>query len=629
MSSHARSPQSRTPSDDLDQVAELGQQFRVDAIRMSTAAGSGHPTSSLSAAELLAVLAARHLRYDWQHPSNPGNDHLVMSKGHASPLLYAMFKAAGVVSDYELMTTYRRIGSPWEGHPTPALPWVDVATGSLGQGLPDAVGIALAGMHLEKAPYRVWVLCGDSELAEGSMWEALDKAAYFRLRNLTVLVDVNRLGMRGPTELEWDLPAYARRVAAFGCRHLEVDGHDVAAIDAALQEAVDLDQPTVLLAKTRKGHGFTGFEDAEGWHGKVLPPDIAEQAIAELGGPRELSLPRSLPAACPPAPPHPNRPVTLPEYPAGSRIATRTAFGDTLASLGSALPRLVVVDGEVGNSTHADAFAAMHPERYFDVFTAEQQMVATAIGLSVRGFIPFAATFGAFLTRAHDFIRMAAVSRANIRLVGTHAGVEVGPDGASQMALEDLAMMRAVHGSTVLYPSDATSTSYLVQAMAERSGVVYLRATRGAYPVLYEPGEPFPIGGAKLLRSSSHDQVTLIGAGVTTHSCLEAAQLLETEGIVARVIDLYSVKPIDSKTLQDAAEATHGRLVVAEDHHPEGGLGDAVLAALNSTSTTARVEHLAVRVRPGSGSPPELIDEVGLGARHIVAASHRLLGGGS
>jgi transketolase len=317
----------------------------------------------------------------------------------------------------------------------------------------------------------------------------------------------------------------------------------------------------------------------------------------------------------------------LPQYRIGAKIATRIAFGDTLTALGAALPRVVVVDAEVGNSTHADAFAALHPERYFDVFTAEQQMVAAAIGLSVRGYIPFAATFGAFMTRAHDFIRMASVSRANIRLVGTHAGVEVGPDGASQMALEDLAMMRAVHGSTVLYPCDATSTSYLVKEMAYRDGVVYLRATRGAYPVLYESDATFPIGGSKVLRSSIHDEVTLIAAGFTVHTCLEAARLLTEEGICARVIDLYSVKPIDGRTLRDAAEATRGRLVVVEDHHPEGGLGDAVLAALNSTRTTARVEHLAVRIRPGSGSPEELVDQAGLSARHIVAASHRLLDG--
>jgi transketolase len=612
---------------DPDDAAELAQQFRVDSIRMSTAAGSGHPTSSLSAADLIAVLAARHLKYDWEQPSDPGNDHLIFSKGHASPLLYALYKAAGVVSDDELMSTYRRLGSPWEGHPTPALPWVDVATGSLGQGLPDAVGIALAGKHLDELPYRVWVLCGDSEFAEGSMWEALDKAAYYGLDNLTMLVDINRLGMRGPTELGWDLSAYARRIAAFGCRHLEVDGHDVAAIDAALAEAADFDRPTAILARTVKGRGFAGFEDATGWHGKPLPAATAEEAIAGLGGRRDRRLTPRLPAVQPssPRPAAPASDPVLPTFTIGSSIATRIAFGDALTALGSANPKVVVVDGEVGNSTHADAFAALHPERYFDVFTAEQQMVATAIGLSVRGYLPFAATFGAFLTRAHDFIRMAAVSRVGLRLVGTHAGVEVGPDGPSQMALEDLAMMRSVHGSTVLYPSDATSTASLVMAMVDCPGVVYLRATRGAYPVLYDGGETFPIGGSKVLRSSPQDQITLVGAGVTLHSCLAAGDLLEAGGIKCRIIDLYSVKPIDSKTLRDAALTSSGRVVVAEDHYPEGGLGEAVLTSLVSTGTPVRLEHLAVRQMAGSGSPQELVNQAGLSAAHVVAAARRLL----
>jgi transketolase len=612
---------------DLDDTAELAQQFRVDSIRMSTAAGSGHPTSSLSAADLIAVLAARHLKYDWEQPSDPGNDHLIFSKGHASPLLYALYKAAGVVSDDELMSTYRRLGSPWEGHPTPALPWVDVATGSLGRGLPDAVGIALAGKHLDKLPYRVWVLCGDSEFAEGSMWEALDKAAYYGLDNLTMLVDINRLGMRGPTELGWDLSAYARRIAAFGCRHLEVDGHDVAAIDAALAEAADFDRPTAILARTVKGRGFAGFEDATGWHGKPLPAATAEEAIAGLGGRRDHRLTPRLPAVqrSSPTPIAPASDPVLPTFTIGSSIATRIAFGDALTALGSANSKVVVVDGEVGNSTHADAFAALHPERYFDVFTAEQQMVATAIGLGVRGYLPFAATFGAFLTRAHDFIRMAAVSRVSLRLVGTHAGVEVGPDGPSQMALEDLAMMRSVHGSTVLYPSDATSTASLVMAMADRPGVVYLRATRGAYPVLYDSGETFPIGGSKVLRSSPEDQITLVGAGVTLHSCLAAGDLLEAEGIKCRIIDLYSVKPIDSTTLRDAALTSSGRVVVAEDHYPEGGLGEAVLTSLVSTGTPVRLEHLAVRRMAGSGSAQELVNQAGLSAAHVAAAARRLL----
>jgi transketolase len=453
----------------LDTVAELAAQLRVDSVRASTSAGSGHPTSSMSAADLLAVLVARHLRYDWEHPHAPGNDHLIFSKGHASPLLYAVFKAVGVVSDDELLNGYRRFGQRLEGHPTPVLPWVDVATGSLGQGLPDAVGIALAGRYLEKLPYRVWVLCGDSEMAEGSMWEALDKASYYKLANLIAIVDVNRLGQRGETELGWDLCAYARRAEAFGARVLTVDGHDVAGIDTALSTASDDttgERPTVIFARTRKGRGFSEVEDQDDWHGKPLPPDMAQRAIAELGGARNLVVrgPRPEPAPAP-ATGEPAD-VPLPTYDLGEKVATRKAYGDALVSIGARDPRIVALDGEVSNSTYTSEFAHAYPERYFEMFIAEQQMIAAATGLAVRGYRPFASTFAAFLTRAHDFIRMGAISGVDVRLVGSHAGVEIGADGPSQMALEDLAMLRAVHGSTVLYPSDATSTAALVEAMA-------------------------------------------------------------------------------------------------------------------------------------------------------------------
>src|SRR5215472_12608879 len=485
----------------LEDMGQLAQQLRVDSIRCSTAAGSGHPTSSMSAADVMAALLARHLRYDWQQPDNPANDHLIFSKGHASPLLYSMFKAAGVISDDELMTGYRQFGSRLEGHPTPVLPWVDVATGSLGQGLPDGVGVALAGRYLDELPYRVWVLCGDSEMAEGSMWEAFDKAAYYRLGNLTAIVDVNRLGQRGPTELGWDLDAYVKRVEAFGCRALPIDGHDLGEIDKALDDAAGADRPTVILARTRKGRGFSEVEDAEGWHGRPLPADMAERAIIELGGERHLTVSGPRPADGTPRQ-RPSGEVKLPRYELGAKVATRLAFGQALAALG-ARGDVVALDGEVGNSTHADEFAKAHPERYFEMFISEQQLIAAAVGMSVRGYVPFAATFAAFFTRAYDFIRMSAISQANIRLCGSHAGVEIGADGPSQMALEDLAMMRAVHGSTVLYPSDATAAASLVQQMAERDGIVYMRTTRGSYPVLYGPDEAFPIGGSKVVRSST------------------------------------------------------------------------------------------------------------------------------
>ncbi|HTR91091.1 MAG TPA: transketolase [Trebonia sp.] len=625
----------------LDVVADLAAQLRVDSIRSSTSAGSGHPTSSMSAADLLATLVARHLRYDWDDPRLPANDHLIFSKGHASPLLYAVFRAVGAISDTELMNGYRRFGQRLEGHPTPVLPWVDVATGSLGQGLPDGVGVALAGRYLDRLPYRVWVLCGDSELAEGSVWEALDKASYYRLSNLVVIADINRLGQRGPTDLGWELDAYARRAEAFGAHVLVIDGHDLEAIDHALAEAADNikgTKPTVILARTVKGKGFSQVEDSPGWHGKPFPPDMAKRAIAELGGVRELMIRGPLPAPAKPGPAA-EHPSTIPRqrdaespprtkrpaYPVGDKVATRKAYGDALVALGGRDKKVVALDGEVSNSTHADEFAHAYPERYFEMFIAEQQMVATATGLAVCGYKPFASTFAAFFTRAYDFIRMGSISGADLRLVGSHAGVEIGADGPSQMALEDLAMLRAVHGSTVLYPADGTSTAALVDAMAGIEGISYLRTTRGAYPGLYADGETFPVGGSKVLRSGPGDQVTLIGAGVTLHECLRAAELLVRVGIPARVVDCYSVKPVDTAGLVAAAEATAGRIVVAEDHHPEGGLGSAVADALLAAGQrNLRITRLAVREMPGSGTSAELLAWAGIDAEHIATAARAL-----
>ena len=607
----------------IEQWRELAAQLRVDSIRATTQAGSGHPTSSLSAADLMAVLLAGHFRYDFQNPNHPNNDHLVFSKGHASPLLYAMFKAAGVVSDADLLTL-RTLGSPLEGHPAPVLPWVDVATGSLGQGLAIGLGMALAGKYLDKLPYRVWVLSGDSEMAEGSVWEAIEHAAFYKLGNLTCILDVNRLGQRGPTMPQWNTGAYAARARSFGWETIEIDGHDAAAIDEAYQRAeAPTDIPTMIIARTRKGKGAAVVENKDDWHGKALPKDDAEKAVADLGGIRQITVAVGRPDDRRPSP-GPAGTLSLPSYPIGDSVATRRAYGDTLKALGAARPDVVALDGEVNNSTYAEDFAKAYPQRYFEMYIAEQQMVAAAVGLQARGYVPFASTFAAFLTRAFDFIRMAAVSRANLRLCGSHAGVSIGPDGPSQMGLEDLAMMRAVAGSTVLYPCDANQTAQLVAAMADREGIVYLRTTREKTPVIYPADQRFSIGGSAVVRGSDRDQVTIVAAGITVHEAINAQQVLAGDGIGVRVIDAYSVKPIDQHTLRRAASET-GTLVVVEDHWPEGGLGEAVLAALAGSDPFPRVVHLAVRAMPGSGTPRELLDAAGVGARAIADAVRTLV----
>ena len=607
---------------DTELWRELGQQLRVDSIRSSAVTKSGHPTSSMSAADLMAVLLAKYLHYDFDSPDDPRNDHLVFSKGHASPLLYSMYKAAGAVTDKELLT-FRKFGSRLQGHPTPEIPWVDVATGSLGQGLPFCVGIALAGKKLDQLPYRVWALCGDSEMAEGSMWEAFEHAAYYKLDNLTAIIDVNRLGQRGETMHGWDLDSYADRARAFGWLAIEIDGHDVEAVDKAYGEAISTQGvPTVIVAKTIKGKGVTEVEDKPNWHGKAL--DDPDKAIEELGGVRNIAVDVAKPEFD--GQPHSfdESPLELPTWELGEEVATRLAYGEALVAIGTANGKVVALDGEVSNSTYAELFAKAHPDRYFEMFIAEQQLVAAAVGLQVREWVPFASTFAAFFSRAYDFIRMAAISQANIRLCGSHAGVSIGEDGPSQMALEDLAMMRAVHGSTVLYPCDANQTAKLVAEMADREGIVFLRTTRAATPVVYAADEEFPIGGARVLREG--DDIAIVGAGITLHESLKAAEQLESEGVSARVIDLYSVKPVDGETLRAAAEATGGRVLTVEDHWSEGGIGDAVLEALSDGETPARVVRLAVREMPGSGKPAELLAAAGIDADHIVEAARALVG---
>jgi transketolase len=602
---------------------ELGQQLRVDSVRTSAAASSGHPTSSMSAADLMAVLLDGHLRLDYQNPADPGNDHLVFSKGHASPLYYAILKAAGAIEDDELLT-FRKLNSRLEGHPTPRIPPTDVATGSLGQGLPISVGIAMAGRHLDKMPYRVWCLCGDSEMAEGSMWEAFQHAGWEGLDNLVAIIDVNRLGQTRETMLGWNLDGYAERIRAFGWHAIEIDGHDVEQIEAAYTEAEETKgKPTAVIARTMKGKGVKAVEDLPGKHGKPL--DDPEEAIQELGGERDLEVEVATPEA--------GEPSTfnatdgeLPSWELGESVATRKAYGEVLAALGNRDPYVVALDGEVSNSTHSEDFREAHPDRYFEMFIAEQQLVSAAIGMQVQHrWKPFVSTFSAFFSRAYDFIRMAAISRADIRLVGSHAGVSIGEDGPSQMALEDIASLRAIHSSTVLHPSDANQAAKLIAAMADLEGISFLRTLRGKTPVRTPADEDVAVGGSRIVRGADADDVAIVACGITVDEADRAAETLEGEGIKARVIDCYSIKPIDGETLKAAAREC-GAIITVEDHWPEGGLGDAVLEALAEAEDRPAVTKLAVREMPVSGSPEELLHAAGIDAEAIAAAARNVVG---
>ncbi|MGC4045349.1 MAG: transketolase [Armatimonas sp.] len=599
---------------------DLARQLRADSIRCTTAAGSGHPTSGMSAADLMAVLQASYLKYDFATPHNPNNDHLIFSKGHACPVLYAMYRAADAISDADLLSV-RKFGSIYEGHPTPLIPHVDAATGSLGQGIAIAVGVAIAGKHIEKRNFKVWCLLGDSEMAEGSVYEALMVASEQGLDNLIAIVDVNKLGQRGETALGHDMAVYAARITAFGWKVFIVDGHNVHEINEAYAEAVKhTGSPVCILAKTEKGGGVSWLAGAPGWHGKALKPDEEAKALAELSeaGPISgLTVKPQLPEAGNVEAPTLSDYVA-PVYEKGSKVAVRKAYGDGLAALGKARSDVFAVDAEVGNSTYTEIFGKAFPDRHFQMYIAEQIMVSVAQGLDVRGHRAFAATFAAFFCRAYDQIRMAAVSRASLRLVGTHAGVSIGEDGPSQMALEDLAMMRSVHSSAVLYPSDAVCAAALIPQMAERKGITYMRATREATPVLYGGDESFTIGGSKTLRDGT--TATVIAAGITLHEALEAADKLAGEGISIRVIDLYSVKPIDAATVIKAAQET-GHLIVAEDHWAEGGLADAVLAALAEAGVAPKkFTHLCIKEMPVSGKPAELLAAYGIDAEAIASA---------
>jgi transketolase len=596
---------------------ELGQQLRVDSVRASAAAGSGHPTSSMSAADLMAVLLDGHLRLRLDDPSS---DHLIFSKGHASPLYYAVLKAGGLIDDAELLT-FRKLGSRLEGHPTPRIPPTDVATGSLGQGLPIAAGVAIAGQRLDRLPYRVWCLCGDSEMAEGSMWEAFQHAGWEGLDNLVAIIDVNRLGQTRETMLGWDTDGYAKRAEAFGWHAIVIDGHDVDDIERAYAEAESTSgRPTAIIARTKKGKGVKAVEDQPGRHGKPL--DDAEEAIQELGGERDLHVDVAQPEA---GEPHvfPTSGGELPSWDLGEEVATRKAYGESLAALANVRGDVVALDGEVSNSTHSEDFREAHPDRYFEMFIAEQQLISAAVGMQARNWVPFASTFSAFLSRAYDFIRMAAISRADIRLAGSHAGVSIGEDGPSQMALEDIASIRAIHGSTVLHPSDANQTSRLVAAMADRAGISFMRTLRGKTPVRTPPDEVVQIGGSRV--TVEGDDVAIVACGITVDEAVKAAERLAEDGVHARVLDCYSIKPLDADAVRTAAREC-GALVTVEDHWPEGGLGDAVLEALADGDEHAKVVRLAVREMPVSGTPDELMHAAGIDAGAIASAARELAG---
>jgi transketolase len=605
-------------------LSAIANQLRIHSITSTTAAGSGHPTSCLSAADLAAALFFGHMRYDPKNPRHYNNDRFILSKGHAAPLLYAAWAENGLIPASEL-TKLRELTSDLEGHPTPRLPFVDVATGSLGQGLSVGVGMALAA-RVDRLDYRTYVLLGDGECAEGSVWEAASLAGIYKLNNLVAIVDVNRLGQSQATAFEHDLEVYRERFESFNWRTETIDGHDMDEILEVLAAAGLGTQPLVIIAKTFKGAGVSFIQDKEGWHGKALNKDEAARAINELQ-PRarsgtDVAIPRptDLPA------PQTDGPKTFPpfNYNKGDKIATREAYGAALVRLGEADPRIVAVDGDTKNSTYSEKFAKRFPDRFVECFIAEQNMVGVATGFGTRGKVPFASTFAAFFTRAHDQIRMAGHSTANLKLAGSHVGVSIGEDGGSQMGLEDLATMRAVIGSVVLYPSDAVSTERLMEEAVRHRGVVFLRTSRPKTPVIYDNAEQFPIGGAKVVRQGGNDKVTVVAAGVTLFEALKAADALAAEGIGIALVDAYSIKPLGKDVILAAARKTNGLVITVEDHFPEGGLGDAVAGELSPEGV--RVHKLAVSELPRSGKPDELLARYGIDSNAIVKKVKALIG---
>jgi transketolase len=604
----------------IDGIRNVATQLRIDSIRSTTEAGSGHPTTCMSAAEIVATLFFGEMRFDARDPKNPDNDRFVLSKGHAAPILYAAWAEAGLFPREELLNL-RRIDSDLEGHPTPRLPFVDVATGSLGQGICAAVGIALNARRIG-SDYRTYVLMGDGEMAEGSVWEAASLALHYKLDNLCGVIDVNGLGQSVPTQFRHDMPQIAERWEAFGWYAVVVDGHDVQALQKAFSEArAAKGRPTMVLARTLKGKGVASLEGKEGWHGKALKKgDETDKAVEELtkqfvpGVAPPVIQPAAATKRTASAPDYSK--IAAPSYKTGDQVATREAWGTALAALGAVDPRVVALDADVKNSTFSERFEKAHPDRFFESFIAEQAMVGAAMGLAARGAIPFPSTFACFLTRAADFIRMAGISGLNVKLAGSHAGVSIGEDGPSQMALEDLALMRAVPGCAVLYPCDAVSTERLVVEMARRPGPAYMRTSRPKTPILYRADDAFPVGGSKVLRHSADDAAVIVAAGVTVFEALKAYDLLKADGISIRVIDAYSVQPIDAAAIVEGAKAAGGVIITVEDHYAPGGLGDGVAEAVAPAGFAVR--RLAVREVPRSGGADELLDRYGISARHIV-----------
>jgi len=605
-------------------LAHKAYNLRVSSLIEPAHAGSGHPTTCLSAADIVAVLFFHVMKYDPYAFENPNADRFILSKGHASALLYAVWKEVGMLSEQDLLT-YRDFNSVLEGHPTFRFPYTEAATGSLGIGLSIGVGEALAA-KIDNRDYRTYVLMGDGEIAEGCVWEAAELANYNTLYNLIAIVDCNRLGQSDETMVGYHADVYAQRFAAFGFESYVVDGHDInALLDVFKKAHAVTDKPVAIIAKTVKGYGLEGIENKNGYHGKAftqkelptLLEHLRERFVGAVDAPQDYVWSPTLPKAEAPIDTHPKVVVSPPPYKSGDMVATRKAYGVALAAAGDTCDQIVSLDGDVKNSTYADIFQKAHPERFVQCFIAEQNMVSMAVGMQRRGKIPFVSTFGAFFTRAHDQIRMAAIGQSPLRLVGSHAGVSIGQDGPSQMALEDIALMRALPESVVLYPSDGVSAYALVGCMANyHNGISYLRTTRMDTPTLYNANESFYIGGCKVLKETDNDVACVVAAGVTLHEALKAYEMLKKEGIFISVIDLYSIKPLDSDTLARLGLKSSNLIITVEDHYQEGGLGEAVRSALVDTGIV--VCSLAVTKLPRSGKPEELLAWCGIDAQAII-----------